>query len=115
MKFVIVTDIALMAASLIKTAEDAPKKAKPKLDLALHDAFAQTQADVHVLSGALKASGTKRSEIVDGNVWEGTIEYGSDEVAYAEAERLRGGNHDFFRNVHHNSEAYRLAMMEVFE
>lgn len=64
-------------------------------------AFAETQARVHVLTGRLKASGTKRSNN-DGSVWTGEIEYlhhpGVFELARGDKPTRNHpeGGHDFF-------------------
>lgn len=56
--------------------------------------FGYTQEFVHVLSGDLKATG--RQEIhLEGSRVVATVEYGSDEVDYAQFEIDRGGEHDF--------------------
>lgn len=49
-------------------------KTTATLDAALASAFARTQADVHVHTGELKATGRHSSE-VDRHHWEGTIVY----------------------------------------
>lgn len=75
-------------------------------ELLLHNAFETTQSDVHVITGSLRGSG-KVSSDVEENTWIGAITYGGDSpgfphdpVTYADTERARGGDHDFFANVH---------------
>lgn len=87
--------------------EGPPHKATIKFEALLHAAFVDTQARTHIITGSLKASG-KTSSDFDGDVWEGTIEYGgalwgvpapgppNDPVDYAIYEMARGGEHDFF-------------------
>lgn len=72
--------------------------------------FVTTQVATHVISGSLKASGTRSSDF-DGDTWEGQISYGGpltkaphpgpvhDPVDYAIYEMNRGGAHDFFRQL----------------
>lgn len=85
-------------------------KMEVKLYSVLSFGYTETQAAVHVESGALKSSG-KQSQKVDQaqNQWEGEIEYGGagSSVDYAIYEKRRGvhwvgpsaakGDHDFMR------------------
>ena len=63
--------------------------------------FAQTQEEVHVISGALKASGKQSTEANrETSKWIGEISYGGNGVNYAAIEQDRHGDHDFMSNVH---------------
>lgn len=86
------------------------------LEAALRTAFEDTQASVHVITGSLKNSGHTESDVRD-NVWEGDIIYGGpspgfphDPVKYAQYERNRGGDHDFFSNIHFVQSAFDHAV-----
>lgn len=85
-------------------------KTQVKLYSVLSFGFIETQAAVHVESGALKSSGKKAQKVDQAqNQWEGEIEYGgaTSSVDYAIYEKRRGvhwvgpsavkGDHDFFR------------------
>lgn len=79
-----------------------PYKAIIALEHTLHETLIATQADVHVITGSLKGSGTSESNYHD-DVWTGHIEYGgrapgfiNNPVDYAFYEWRRGGTHDFF-------------------
>lgn len=74
------------------------------LDDALEEAFAQTQEHVHVITGALRNSGSITKRGTNQYQWQGTIAYGGDSITddgrpwdvwYADIERSRGGSHDF--------------------
>lgn len=92
-------------ADLKESAE--PYEATVLLEGVLQEAFADTQAATHVITGSLKASGKTDSDM-DNDEWYGTIEYGGslwsvpspgpakDPVEYAVYEMARGGDHDFF-------------------
>lgn len=84
---------------------DAPHNATAGLERVLEDAFDHTQAQVHVLSGSLRASGRTSSDVTDA-VWHGEISYGgsssgypNDPVVYEWFERRRGGSHDFMAGI----------------
>ena len=86
-----------------------------ELEGALSNVFAQTQANTHIISGRLKASGRTNTSF-NGKEWSGTIEYGGDkyiptgtnlvtgaafqETAYYDVyEKARGGGQDFFKGL----------------
>lgn len=76
-----------------------------KLEEVMAEAFAESQAIVHVITGSLKGSG-RTSFKVEGDQWDGSISYGGaspgflhDPVDYAGYEQERGGSHDFLRNT----------------
>lgn len=76
-----------------------------KLEEVMAEAFAESQAIVHVITGSLKGSG-RTSFKVEGDQWTGEISYGGpspgfphDPVDYAGYEQERGGSHDFLRNT----------------
>lgn len=85
-------------------------KTTVELEALLKAAFVQTQAETHVITGSLKASGKTESDF-DGDVWTGNITYGgalwrtptpgpaNDPVDYAIYEMARGGAHDFFNGL----------------
>lgn len=84
----------------------------------MDDAFADTQAMVHVITGSLKASG-KVDSSYDQHEWHGTISYGgpaagaiNDPVKYAWYEQRRGGAHDFMANVHHHLDAIGAGIID---
>lgn len=58
------------------------------------------RAKVHVQTGRLKASGTKKSR-TNKNDWKGEFSFGNESagVDYAIYEKERGGGHDFFNQV----------------
>jgi hypothetical protein len=110
--------------------EDLPRgKGKLLLDAVLETGFAMTQADVHVQTGALKATGEHDTEVHDAtDTWEGTIEYGSPgdngpvDYAIYEKERDLGGaggesdakgSHDFFGRLPTLDPLYRAAIKEA--
>lgn len=75
------------------------------LDVALMEGFTQTQSSTHVITGSLKGSGRKSSEVAHQG-WRGEISYGGpapgfprDPVDYAKYELQRGGAHDFFSSL----------------
>ena len=76
------------------------RSTKIALDAVLSMGFIWTQADVHVVTGSLKSSGSKSSDM-PGNTWEGVISYGgaskgiNNPVTYAIYEKARDGSHDF--------------------
>lgn len=80
----------------------------------LRDAFEDTQAMVHIITGSLKASGrTDDSYDEAQHTWQGSITYGgpsmgsiNDPVKYAWYEARRGGAHDFMLNVHNHIDAF---------
>jgi hypothetical protein len=66
----------------------------PLWHLANEQFFSYTQEYVHVVSGDLKRSG--REEVgLEGARVVATVEYGNEEVPYAQIEIDRGGDHDF--------------------
>ncbi len=71
------------------------------LETALSFGLESTRAQVHVDTGALKASGKESSDVRPGR-WEGKFSFGdkAQQVDYAIYERARGGAHDFFNGVH---------------
>lgn len=109
---------------IINDMEDGAKppsfKITSRLETTLGKAFAHTQAQTHIITGSLKASGHTASDF-DGNMWTGTISYGgplfgtpvpgppNDPVDYAIYERARGGTHDFFAGL----DAYEQEVEEV--
>ena len=96
-------------------------RTKTLLDAVLQKGFRQTQAAVHVLTGALKASGRAESEIHrTPGVWEGEITYGSRDVGpvdYAiyevNKEADEHGDHDFMRPLGTLDPDFRAAILEV--
>lgn len=89
-----------------------------RLDAALAQTFARTQADVHVHTGALKASGRVSSEVDrHAHRWEGTITYGSETDPAAWYEVARGQDHDFMRSTRDEltDELFRDAMLDAFK
>ncbi len=90
--------------SAVLSVERAPQRAKPKLDRIMRGIFRETQANVHVDTGALKASGELDTGII-GDTWEGEISYGDEDVPQAIFEIILGGDHDYMRDVEdHNAE-----------
>lgn len=95
---------------------------KELLDDVLHAGFKATQAEVHVITGALKASGKEESSVNKvAEVWEGEITYGTPgdggPVDYAIYEKARGGgssgDHDFMRPLKALDPAFRAAMKKA--
>jgi hypothetical protein len=89
-----------------RTAEDV---LKPPME----EAFRDTQTTVHVITGALKASGKLDTDFLD-DEFRGTITYGGGSVDYAEYEQRRGGTHDFMANVHLHKDQIASAIREWF-
>lgn len=95
------------------------------LEKALQDAFMDTQARTHIITGSLKASGKTNSEF-DGELWEGEITYGGElwesptpgppnnPVDYAIFEMARGGEHDFFAGISAYEDDFEDAINEHF-
>lgn len=81
------------------------------LNLALRAGFLDTQANAHVLTGRLKASGEMSSRTEPDGAWIGHIEYGGPGVEQALYEMARGGEHDWMRNM----PEFEQAMEEVIE
>lgn len=88
----------------------------------LASAFAKTQAQTHVISGRLKASGRTESDL-RGHVWEGSILYGGPKGSpayYAIYELNRGGTrpdgtpHDFFSGLEAFDKGFEKAIDEFF-
>jgi hypothetical protein len=76
------------------------------LDAVLATGFKATQAEVHVITGSLKLSGKKSSEVHETtHVWEGEIRYGgpsggiNNPVNYAIYEKARDAEHDFMKSL----------------
>lgn len=72
----------------------------------LREAFAETQALVHVVTGSLKGSGRVSTDS-DDDSWTGEISYGGPApgfahpyVGYARREFGKGEDHDALRNLH---------------
>lgn len=75
--------------------ETATERAKVLFQAALDLYFSETQAVVHVDTGALKASGRVEMDRA-GFALEGAIVYGDEaEVVYAQIENDRGGDHAY--------------------
>lgn len=76
-------------------------------DGAIHKLFLETQSDVHVITSSLKNSGVVETfGSRSAGIWEGYIIYGGrsdgsvhDPVEYANQERDRGAEHDFFASI----------------
>lgn len=84
-----------------------------RLDSIVVGMFIQTQMDVHIQTGSLRASAKVNSHF-EGMKWEGKIKYGGlapgaihDPVTYAEIEYLRGGDHNFMRSLRLPSTSHR--------
>ncbi len=123
------SDYHLIDAELDRLSRMPDLRTKGKLDAVLHTGFAKTQAAVHVLTGALKATGEEDSELHRAtDVWEGTISYGSPgdggpvDYAIYEKERDVGGaggasdakgNHDFIAPLKSLDPLYRAAIKEA--
>lgn len=87
------------------------------LNTALNVGYDVTQADVHILTGSLKASGKHGGEVNElERSWEGTIEYGgastgvNNPVDYAIYEKRRGGAHNFMAGLALMDPLFRIAM-----
>lgn len=77
-----------------------------ELTRVMDEAFVETQALVHVITGSLKGSGRVSFDQKDGE-WSGEISYGGSSpgfphnpVTYAKKEFGKGGAHDALRNIH---------------
>jgi hypothetical protein len=84
-----------------------------RLDSIVVGMFIQTQMDVHVQTGSLRASAKVNSHY-EGMRWEGSIKYGGlapggihNPVTYAEIEYLRGDEHNFMRSLRYPSTRHR--------
>lgn len=105
MSFYITSDFGEVEAAVDHLLAEPVGGAAERLDAVLHEAFLDTQAVVHVISGHLKASGREHS-VTAGGEWRGEITYDAarysrkdGSVIYAYYEQRRGGEHDFMRNV----------------
>lgn len=87
----------------------------------LFEMYTTSQAAVHRITQSLANSGHMET-IIHGNTWEGRIVYGGpsagsihDPVRYAEYERRRGGEHDFFAAMPLFDESFENAIATGFE
>lgn len=86
-----------------------------EFEFVLQDQFRATQLGVHKVTRSLQLSGKMQSKSSNGN-WEGEITYGGpsygihNPVDYAEYERERDGDHDFFIHAEALSSGYIAAM-----
>jgi hypothetical protein len=84
------------------------------LDAVLHLGFANALAMVHVDTGRLKASGTKKSK-ANKHDWKGEFSFpakNSSGVSYGMYERERGGEHDFLSAVDILEPLFKAAIMK---
>lgn len=94
------------------------------LDALLGASFSAVEANVHILTGRLKGTGTVHSWTL-GPLWEGRIHYGTPgffdvhhhhygpEVMYAIFEKRRGGTHDFFNPAKAMESAFVEGMVAI--
>lgn len=78
-------------------------KMNASLDTVLTQGFETARSRVHVLTGALKASGKKTSSSNKSlSRWQGMFSFGAPNqgVDYAIYEKERDGSHNFFSQVH---------------
>lgn len=74
------------------------------LDAAFAAAYGQAEAQVHVRTGSLKASGKSETRSEE-HTWDGEFSFGgpstgiNNPVDYAIYEKARGGAHDFLGNL----------------
>lgn len=94
-------------------------KTQAALDAVLETGFKKTQVAVHVITGSLKLSGKKESEVHEqSNVWVGTITYGgpsagiNNPVNYAIYEKARNEDHDFMAGLPGLHPAYVGAILK---
>jgi hypothetical protein len=113
----ILADYRAMDAELDRISRMPDPRMVRLLDTALNVGFDVTQADVHILTGSLKASGKHDHETNQAlHQWEGTIEYGgvstgvNNPVDYAIYEKRRGGAHDFTAGLALIDPLFRAAM-----
>jgi len=87
---------------------------RTRLDAVLSQAFAATQAAVHIRTGRLHTSGRQSSKINRAmDQWEGRIQYGDNHVVdYAIYEQRRDGLHDFMAPVDLFDEYFVAAILE---
>lgn len=93
-----------------------------RFEFILDAQFKATQAAVHIITRSLKNSGKHDGEYRN-NTWRGKISYGGpsltaagkgsthNPVRYAQAERARGGDHDFILPAREMSPEYREAVL----
>ena len=81
-------------------------KTQAALDAVLELGFKTTQTEVHVITGSLKLSGKKSSEVHEKtHTWVGEIRYGgpslgvNNPVDYAIYEKARDAEHDFMKSL----------------
>lgn len=92
------------------------------LTAALAEAYVETQARVHVVTGSLLRSGRAVTDLSEDS-WEGVISYGGpspgsvhDPVTYAASELSRGGTHDdYFETLHLFYDEFERAMFASVE
>jgi hypothetical protein len=75
---------------------DAVAEGESEWDEATRAFYESTQRVVHVITGALKASG-RMVVTREGDRLVGVVQYGGGSVDYALAERVRGGTHDYLQ------------------
>lgn len=78
-------------------------KMNASLDAVLTEGFETARGRVHILTGALKASGKKTSSSNKAlSRWQGMFSFGAPNqgVDYAIYEKERDGSHNFFSQVH---------------
>lgn len=112
------SDLRAMQREVKRIGDLPDAKTVALLDAALDAGFTAVKADIHVITGALKASARKSSVVHDGrDQWEGTITVGDNgAVDYAIYEKVREpdehGDHDFFRPLEVLDAAYVAAIMK---
>ena len=97
-----------------------PSKTVAALDAVLVQMLAETQIQVHVITGMLKSTGHWRRDL-DGHTYSGEIVYGpptdGDEgpAYYAIYEMARGGHHDWYRTLPMFDPEIKAATMMGFD
>lgn len=120
MAVVITSDFSQLDEVLNRFSVDLPSyRGVAHLENVLDRLFEETQRDVHVITGSLRASG-KTSSNVREHVWTGEIIYGGSApgfprspVEYAVYERARGGSHDFLSRISVLDDAFREAVLSA--
>lgn len=94
--------------------DDTAREALVQLQVATDLFFDATQRFVHIVSGALKATG-EAVVVRDGDQVVGEVKYGDEDVVYAQIEEDRGGEHAYMsRGWEVAAGAYEQAMGRVW-
>lgn len=138
MTFLLQSDFSEIERELDRIADAPSMETQLKFETALAEAFADTTAKVHVITGALRGSGKTASE-TDDDSWQGQMTWGGPspgflprphvarrarrqrrdlrpdelEVVYAWYEKRRGQSHDFLSGQDEYTEKFKAIFEEA--